>query len=106
MAVRLQQDRPHAPMGSVRVHASRYRLRSVGCAGLITLLAIRSLRRGSAEEVEPAGVGGNMLMRTKAGTEEVAQFIVVSTEPVGSVRAHASKYNLGSATTQSVMRPA
>jgi hypothetical protein len=32
--------------------------------------------------VEPAGVGGNLLMRVGAGSEEVTQFIVASTEPV------------------------
>jgi hypothetical protein len=35
----------------------------------------------STEKVKPAVVGGNMLMRAEAGTEEVAQFIVASTEP-------------------------
>ena len=38
--------------------------------------------RGAAEEVEPAVVGGNMLMRAGPGTEEVAQFVVASTKPV------------------------
>jgi hypothetical protein len=37
----------------------------------------------ATEEVEPAVVGGNMLMRAGAGTEEVTQFIVASTKPVG-----------------------
>jgi hypothetical protein len=39
--------------------------------------------RSAAEEVEPAVVGGSLLMRAGAGTEEVTQFIVASTEPVG-----------------------
>src|SRR3954468_18871001 len=38
--------------------------------------------RSAAEEVEPAVVGGNILMGTGAGTKEVAQFIVASTEPL------------------------
>jgi hypothetical protein len=36
--------------------------------------------RRAAEEVEPAVAGGRMLMG--AGTEEITQFIVASTEPV------------------------
>src|SRR5580693_10465874 len=39
--------------------------------------------RSAAEEVEPTVVGGSLLMRAGAGTEEVTQFIVASTEPVG-----------------------
>jgi hypothetical protein len=42
--------------------------------------------RSAAEELEPVVVGGNMLMCTGAGTEEVAQFIVASTEPVSRSR--------------------
>ena len=38
--------------------------------------------RSAAEKMEPVAAGGNMLMRTGAGTEEVAQFIVAATEPV------------------------
>ena len=37
--------------------------------------------RSAAEELEPAGVGGSMLMRPGARTEEVTQFIIASTEP-------------------------
>ena len=37
--------------------------------------------RSAAEELEPAGVGGSMLMRPGAGTEEVAHFIIASREP-------------------------
>ena len=38
--------------------------------------------RSAAEEVEPTVVGRSLLMRAGAGTEEVAQFIVASTEPI------------------------
>ena len=31
--------------------------------------------------MKPAGVGGSMLMRAGAGTEQITQFIVASTEP-------------------------
>jgi hypothetical protein len=48
----------------------------------------------ATEEVEPAVVGGNMLMRAGAGTEEVTQFIVASTKPVGRSWAFESTHGL------------
>ena len=38
--------------------------------------------RSATDKEEPAVVSGNMLMRTGAGTKEVTQFIVASTEPL------------------------
>jgi hypothetical protein len=43
--------------------------------------------RSAAEEVEPAVVGGNLLMGTRAGTKEITQFLVASTEPLSRSRA-------------------
>jgi hypothetical protein len=49
---------------------------------------------GATEKVEPAVVGGNMLMRAGAGTEEVTQFIEASTEPVSRSWAFESTHGL------------
>ena len=62
--------------GSARIRASKCSLRSDRRALSLGGLQHAHYGRSVAEEVEPRVVGGSLLMRAGAGTEEVTQFIV------------------------------
>src|SRR4051794_1953152 len=65
------------PGGSVRAHASKYSL----CFRTDDDLLSRGFQDGqhrhaAAEELEPAAIGGNVLIVARARAEKVAEFIV------------------------------
>src|SRR3954452_10822914 len=68
--------------GSVRARASQYNLCS-RTGGNVPSRGFQDgqHRHGAAEELEPAAIGGNVLVVAGVRAEEVAQFIVSATEP-------------------------
>src|SRR4051794_3324461 len=73
-----------APTGSVRARASKYNLCSRTCGDVPSRgFQDGQHRHGAAEELEPASVGGNVLVMAGVRAEEVAQFIVSPAEPGG-----------------------
>src|SRR3954451_4820770 len=83
-----QTARLSALSGSVRARASKYDL----CSRTSGDVPSRGFqdgqhRHGAAEELEPAAIGGNVLVVAGVRAEEVAEFIVCATEPGGRSRA-------------------
>src|SRR4051794_17319702 len=76
---------PRVPTsGSVRARASKYNL----CSRTDDDVLSRSFQDGqhghaAAEELEPAAIGGNVLVMAGAEAEKVAEFVVGSAEPGG-----------------------
>jgi hypothetical protein len=69
--------------GSVSVRASKYRLCWVEAGRWSSGFQDAQYGHGSPEKEQPVAIGRNVLVRMRAGTEEVSQFIVASAEPGG-----------------------
>jgi hypothetical protein len=69
--------------GSVRARASQYRLSWDEADPGSRSFQDGQHRHSAAEELEPAAVGGNMLVVAGARAEKVAEFVVGLAEPGG-----------------------
>ncbi len=69
--------------GSVRVRASKYRVCSCVGGGYSRGFQDGQHDHAPAEEAQPAAIGGQVFVVAGAGTEEVAQLVMASTEPGG-----------------------
>ena len=69
--------------GSVSIRASKYRLWRIKAGGRSSGFQDAQYGHGSPEKEQPVAIGRNVLVRMRAGTEEVSQFIVASAEPGG-----------------------
>src|SRR3954451_4372648 len=82
MRARSSGFRRHALTGSVRARASQYNLCSRTCGDVPSRGSQDGQHRhGAAEELEPAAIGGNVLVVAGVRAEEVAQLIICATEP-------------------------
>src|SRR5215207_4116828 len=71
-------------LGSVRARASKYSLCSRTCGDVQSCgFQDGQHRHGAAEELEPAAIGGNVLVVAGARAGKVAEFIVGLAEPSG-----------------------
>src|SRR5580698_7229566 len=78
--------------GSVSVHANKHVLRSSSERGRSGNLQHVRNDSGTAKELQSSVSGGDLLIGSRADAEEVAQFIVASTEPLGRARALEPKH--------------